>query len=93
MKTAMEIAQIAKTANKNLVAERHDRTMRYINETMVREVEKRANVGELSIKFRVSPEVDRKTIERVFVEKGFEVTVKGYEIKISWMHQYFKIEG
>jgi hypothetical protein len=29
----------------------------------------------------------------VFTENGFEVTVKGYEVKISWFKQYFKNRG
>ena len=89
MKTANEIAQMAITANQRLLAERYDRTMTYINNTMSREIEKHANNGELDVKFKVSADVDRDTIERVLTEHGFEVTVKGYEVKISWFKQYF----
>lgn len=93
MKTANEIAQMTITANNRLIAERHDRTMNYINNTMSREIEKVANNGEVDVKFKVSANVDRDTIERVFTENGFEVTVKGYEVKISWFKQYFKNRG
>lgn len=90
MKNANEIAQMTITATKRIAAERHDRTMDYINYTMCREIEKMANIGEVDIKFKVSANVDRDIIKRVFTEHGFEVTVKGYEIKISWFQQYFK---
>ena len=71
-------------------AERHDRTMSYINNVMSREIEKMANNGEFDVKFKVSTNVDRETIERVLTELGFDVTVKGYEVKVSWFQQYLK---
>ena len=91
MKNAMEIAQLTKTADAKLIAERHDTTMTYINTTMAREIEKQAKLGRLDVKFRVSENIDRDTIKRVFAEQGFEVSVKGYEVKISWMKQYFNL--
>lgn len=93
MKTANEIAQMTVAANHRMIAERHDRTMTYINNAMSREIEKHANNGEVYAKFKVSADVDRDTIEQVFTEQGFEVTIKGCEVKISWFHQYFTIRG
>lgn len=90
MKNANEIAQMTITATKKIAAERHDRTMSYINNIMCREIEKMANNGEIDVKFKVSTNVDRETIERVFIEHGFDVTVKGYEVRISWFQQYLK---
>ena len=91
MKNAMEIAQLTKTSEVKLIADRHDTTMNYINNTMAREVEKQANLGKLEAKFRVSEKIDRDTVKRVFTVQGFEVNVKGYEVRISWMHQYFNL--
>lgn len=91
MKNAMEIAQLTKTAEVKLIADRHDTTMNYINNTMAREVEKQAKLGKLEAKFRVSENIDRETVKRVFAAQGFEVNVKGYEVRISWMHQYFNL--
>lgn len=91
MKNTMEIAQLTKTAEVKLIANRHDTTMNYINNTMVREVEKQAKLGKLEAKFRVSEKIDRDTVKRVFTAQGFEVSVKGYEVRISWMHQYFNL--
>ena len=93
MKNANEIAQMTVTATKRIATERHDRTMDYINNAMSREIEKMANNGELDAKFKVSANVDREIIERVFTEHGFDVTVKGYEVKISWFQQYLKNRG
>ena len=90
MKNANEIAQMAITATKRIDAERHDRTMNYINNTISRKIEQAANNGDVAISFRVNGEVDRKIIERVLTEHGFDVTVKGYEVKVSWFKQYFK---
>lgn len=91
MKNAMEIAQLTKTAEVKLIADRHDTTMNYINNTMVREVEKQAKLGKLEAKFRVSENIDRDTIKRVFTAQDFDVSVKGYEVKICWMKQYFSL--
>ena len=93
MKNANEIAQMTITATKRIIAERHDRTMSYINNVMSREIEKMANNGEFDVKFKVSTNVDRETIERVLTELGFDVTVKGYEVKVSWFQQYLKNRG
>ena len=91
MKNAMEIAQLTKAADVKLIAERHDITMNYINNTMVREVEKQAKLGKWEAKFRVSENIDRDTIKRVFTAQDFDVSVKGYEVKICWMKQYFSL--
>lgn len=91
MKNAMEIAQLTKTSDVKLIAERHDTTMNYINNTMAREIERQAKLGKLDVKFRVSENIDRNTVQRVFVAQGFDVSVKGYEVKISWMKQYFNL--
>ena len=90
MKNANEIAQMTITATKRIATERHDRTIGYINNIMSREIEKMANNGEVDAKFKVSANVDRETIKRVLTEHGFEVIVKGYEIKVSWFQQYLK---
>lgn len=91
MKNDMEIAQLTKTAEVKLIADRHDTTMNYINNAMAREVEKQAKLGKLEAKFRVSENIDRDTVKRVFAAQGFDVSVKGYEVRISWMHQYFNL--
>lgn len=91
MKNAMEIAQLTKVADVKLIAERYDATMNYINNTMAREVEKQAKLGKLEAKFRVSENIDRDTIKRVFTAQDFDVSVKGYEVKICWMKQYFSL--
>lgn len=91
MKTAIEIAMLTKKNNQRLLAERHDRTMNYINNTMEKAIEKNAIEGEYQARFRVSESVDRDIIARVFTEQGFEVIVKGYDVKISWFNQYVKI--
>ena len=90
MKNANEIAQMTITATKRNAAERHDRTMDYINNAMSREIEKMANNGEFNAMFKVSASLDRDTIKRVFIEHGFDVAVKGYEVRISWLQEYLK---
>ena len=91
MKTAIEIANITNEACKKLLAERHTRTMDYINGAMSRQVEEAAKRGDYSIKFRVSENIDRDTIERVFVSAGYHVTIKGYDVNVSWLDQCVKL--
>lgn len=90
IKNVSEIVAITKEAKQRAMAERHDRTMDYINNSISRSIEKAAKQGEVSIKFRIGPEVDRDTIERVITGAGYEVNIKGYEVSVSWMMAYVK---
>lgn len=90
IKTAQEIVAITKEAEKNKMAERHDRTMDYINGTIAREIEKTARKGEVDVKFRVSEAIDRDLIKSVLTSAGYDVTIKGYEVRISWLMLYIK---
>lgn len=91
MKHAMEIAKIAKTAQKNMEIARRDFTMKYIEEKMAPAIENAAKAGEVDYSVRVSRDVDRDLIQEVFSTHGFDVKVKGYDIKISWFMQCVKV--
>jgi hypothetical protein len=90
IKTAQEIVAITKEAEKNKMAERHDRTMDYINGAIAREIEKTARKGEVDVKFRVTDALDRDLIKSVLTSAGYDVAIKGYEVKISWLMLYVK---
>lgn len=90
IKNVAEIVAITKESRQRVVAERHDRTMSYINNSIAREIEKTARNGDVSVKFRVSDAVDKDTIKNVLTNAGYEVTIKGYEVSISWMMAYVK---
>lgn len=91
MKNAMEIAKIAKTAQKNMETARHDFTMKYIEEKMNPAIENIAKAGEVDYKVRVPRDVDRDLIKEVFASHGFDVKVKGYDVSISWFIQCAKV--
>lgn len=90
IKNVAEIVAITKESNQRLIAERHDRTMSYINNSIAREIEKTARNGGVNVKFRVSNNVDRDTINNVLTNAGYEVSIKGYEVSVSWMMAYVK---
>ena len=91
MKNANEIAVITKKAIQEKIAERHDTTMIYINNTLTKAIEKNAKNGDYSLKIRVSETLDRDLIERVLTEHGYDVKIKGYEVSIDWLKEYVKI--
>ena len=91
MKNAMEIAKIAKTAQKNMEIARHDFTMKFIEEKMNPAIENMAKAGEVDYRVRVSRDVDRDLIKEVFASHGFEVSVKGYDVKISWFLDFVTV--
>ena len=91
MKNAMEIAKIAKTAQKNMETARYDFTMKYIEDTMNPAIENMAKAGEVDYSVRVSRDVDRDLVQEVFTSHGFDVKVKGYDVKISWFIQCAKV--
>ena len=90
IKNVSEIVAITKEAKQRAIAEQHDRTMNYINNGIAREIEKTARNGGVSVKFRVSDNVDRDTINNVLTNAGYEVSIKGYEVSVSWMMAYVK---
>ena len=91
MKSAKEIATISKTACEGLVTQRHEDTMRFINGFMCNGIEKCAKAGACSAKFRVSENIDRDLIRRVLEAEGFNVTIKGYNVTVSWLHVFVKL--
>ena len=91
MKNAMEIAKIAKTAQKNMDTARHDFTMKFIEEKMNPAIENAAKAGEVDYKVRVSRDIDRDLIKEVFVSHGFDVKIKGYDVSISWFIQCARV--
>ena len=90
IKNVAEIVAITKEAKQRVMAEQHDRTMNYINNGIAREIEKTAKNGGVYVKFRVSDNVDRDTINNVLTSAGYGVTIKGYEISVSWLKAYTK---
>ena len=90
IKSVNEIIAITKEANKNKMAERHDTTMMFLNGKVATEIEKAAKDCRTDVRFRVSDLLDRDLMKRVLEESGYEVTVKGFEIKISWLMAYLK---
>jgi methanogenic corrinoid protein MtbC1 len=91
MKNAMEIAKIAKTAQKNMETARRDFTMKYIEEKMNKGIENAAKAGEVDYGVRVPRDVDRDLIKEVFSSHGFDVRIKGFDVKISWFIQCAKV--
>ena len=91
MKNAMEIAKITKTAQKNMEIARRDFTMKYIEDTMYPALENMAKAGEVDYSVRVSRDVDRDLVQEVFTSHGFDVKIKGYDVKISWFIQCAKV--
>lgn len=91
MKNAMEIAKIAKTAQKNMETARRDFTMKYIEEKMNPAIENAAKAGEVDYSVRVPRDVDRDLIQEIFSTHKFDVRVKGYDVKISWFVQCAKV--
>ena len=91
MKNAMEIAKIAKTAQKNMETARYDFTMKYIEEKMTPAIENAAKAGEVDYGVRVPRDVDRDLIKEVFTSHGFDERIKGYDVKISWFIQCAKV--
>ena len=64
MKKANEIAVITKKAVQEKMAERHDTTMTYINNTIAKAIERNAKNGDYSLKIKVSESLDRDLIEK-----------------------------
>lgn len=90
MKTAKEIGAITLVGQKRKIAETHSMTMDYINLSMMKAVEKAANEGNTSVKFRVAPEIDRDLIVQVFTANGFKASYNGYDVNIDWWHAIFE---
>lgn len=91
MKNATEIAMMTKEATNRILAQRHEDTMYCINTMMTAEIEKQANKGEVSAKFRIGERFDRDLIRKEFEALGYEVTIKGYEVSISWLMALVKL--
>lgn len=91
MKNAKEIAAMTIIGRKKAAAERHDRTMNYINLTLVKAVEEAANKGETCIGFKVSEEIDRDLIVQVFTANGFKAFYKGYHVSIDWWNSLYSL--
>ena len=88
----MEIAKIAKTAQKNMEIARRDFTMKYIEEKMSPAIENAAKAGEVDYTVRVPQDADRDLIKEVFTNHGFDVKIiKSYDVKISWFIQCAKV--
>ena len=91
MKNATEIAMMTKEATNRILAQRHKDTMLCINNIMFPEIEKQANKGEASAKFRIREIFDRDLIRKEFEALGYEVTIKGCEVSISWLMVLVKL--
>ena len=91
MKKANEIAVITKKAVQEKMAERHDTTMTFINNTIAKAIERNAKNGDYSLKIKVSESLDRDLIERVLTEHGYDVKIKGYEVSVDWLKEYVKV--
>ena len=91
MKKANEIAVITKKAVQEKMAERHDTTMTFINNTIAKAIERNAKNGDYSLKIKVSESLDRDLIERVLTEHGYDVKIKGYEVSVDWLKEYIKV--
>ena len=90
MKNVNEIVELTKVAIAREQVEKHDRTMNYINVTIGKGIERAANDGKLDTKFQVNDTLDRELIKRVVESQGFVVTIKGFEVKVSWMSKFFE---
>ena len=92
MKSAREIAMMTKEASDKMLTQRHEDTMDYINSMMLPEIEKQAKAGEVRAKFRISEQrFDRELIRKEFEAHGYEVTIKGYEVSISWLSIFVRL--
>jgi hypothetical protein len=93
MKNAKEIAAMTIAGQKRIMAERHDRTMDYINLTMMKAIEKAASEGQTGVKFKVTSEIDRDLIMQVFTANDFKASYKGYDVSIDWWNSLFALEN
>lgn len=91
MKSAKDIATITKIACEDLVTKWREDTMEFINGVMCDNIEKCAKKGVCSTKFHVTENVDRDLVRQVFEAEGFEVSIKGYDVSISWLHVFVKL--
>lgn len=91
MKNAREIAMMTKEACDKMLIKRHEDTMLCINNMMFPEIEKQAKAGEASAKFRTGESFDRDLIRKEFEALGYEVTIKGYEVSISWLSAFVRL--
>ena len=90
MKNVNEIVELTKVAIARKQAEKHDHTMNCINATISNGIERAANDGKLDTKFQVNDTLDRDLIKSVLEAQGFVVTIKGFEVKVSWMSKFFE---
>ena len=90
IKTANEIVDIVCEARNARQAKVHDATMKFINTTIADIVERAAKECRLNVNIRVNEDYDRNLIKSVFEEAGYEVVVKGYDVRIDWMTKYMK---
>jgi hypothetical protein len=90
MKNVNEIVELTRTAIARKQTEKHDHTMDCINTTISRGIERAANNGKFDTKFLADDTLDRDLIKRVLEAQGFEVTIKGFEVKVSWLSKFFE---
>lgn len=90
MKNVNEIVELTKAAIARKQVEKHDHTMNCINVTISNGIERAANDGKLDTKFQVNDTLDRDLIKSVLEAQGFVVTIKGFEVKVSWMSKFFE---
>lgn len=90
IKNVNEIVAIVCDASAARMAKIHDTTMEFINTTIADMIERAAKDCNLSINVRVDRNFDRDLIKRVLEEAGYEVVIKGYDVKIDWMTAYIK---
>ena len=90
IKTADEIVEIVCEAQRAKLAEIHDATMEFINTTIANMVERAAKDCRLNVSVRVDENVDRNLIKSVLEKAGYEVTIKGYDVRVDWMTKYIK---
>ena len=90
IKNVNEIVAITKKAHEDILARRHETTMTYINNTIARELERAAEAGETGISFRVDKDIDRDLIKEVVEAEGYDISIKGYDVKIDWLMKFVK---
>lgn len=90
IKNVNEIVAITKKAEKDKAAQLHDTTMMLINGKIATEIEKAAKDCQTDIRFRATDFIDKDLIKRVLEAQGYEVAIKGCEVKISWLMAYVR---
>lgn len=90
IKNVDEIVAITREANTARKVKIHDTTMEFINTTIAGMIERAAKDCQWHVNVRVNQDFDRDLTKSVLEAAGYEVSIKGYDVRIDWMSKYFQ---